>query len=204
MKKTLYRLGVAAAAIVVTTAVVAGISYAYMGGHSEDLPEKFKKKHEEMMEILENNDYEAWKGIMEKQGISSDLINEDNFAKMIEAHSLMEEGRYDEAREIKKELGELGFGPKRGQHMRFKHKPFRSFEEREAIMNALDNSDYNTWREAVGEDSKAAQVINEDNFGRLVEAHNLMKEGKQKFDEARKIRKELGLEVGMGKFEHMR
>jgi hypothetical protein len=64
-------------------------------------------------------------------------------------------------------------------------------ERREAVMSALEAGDYDTWLEAVGEDHPMTENINEDNFSRLVEAHNLRQE-------ARGIMEELGVERGPG------
>lgn len=66
-------------------------------------------------------------------------------------------------------------------------------ENREAIREAIENNDYNAWLEAVGEDSKIAEFITEENFSRFVEMHKLMEEGREKFAEAREIGEELGL-----------
>lgn len=71
-------------------------------------------------------------------------------------------------------------------------------EKREVVDKAMENNDYSAWQEAVGEDSKIAQEITEDEFPRLQEAHNLRQEGKQKFEESRKIMEELGVEKGPG------
>ena len=67
---------------------------------------------------------------------------------------------------------------------------------REARQTALSNEDYNAWVEAVGEDAKILDKINQDNFSRLVEAHS-------KMDEAKEIFNELGIERGHG-FKHFR
>lgn len=195
MKKTLYRVGVAVAAIAVTTALVAGATWAADSFGKNGGQEKFAEKHQEMKQIMENNDYQAWKEMAERQGMDADMINEDNFEKMVMAHKMMQEGRGDEAREMLEEAGLKP--PMMGRKMK---KPMYSKEERQKIMDALDNNDYQAWREAMAEDSKALEVINEDNFPRLVEAHNLMKEGKSKMEEARKIKEELGLAAKGPKF----
>ncbi len=60
---------------------------------------------------------------------------------------------------------------------------------REAVRAAIEAGDYNAWVEAHREDSPILEKINEDNFPRLVEMHNLM-------EEARGIAEELGIEKG--------
>jgi hypothetical protein len=64
----------------------------------------------------------------------------------------------------------------------------------QAIKTALDNNDYQAWLQAVGPDSKQAQVITADKFPRLVEAEKIANEGRAKLAEANKIREDLGLE----------
>ena len=66
-------------------------------------------------------------------------------------------------------------------------------ERHKAIESALENKDYGEWKEAVGENCRAAQIISEDNFPKLIEAHELRKQ-------ANEIRKELGLEGRHGMY----
>jgi len=63
----------------------------------------------------------------------------------------------------------------------------------EAVIQALDNNDYQSWLEAVGADSPMGQAINEDEFPRLIEAHLLIQESKDKMQQAKEIHEELGL-----------
>jgi len=75
--------------------------------------------------------------------------------------------------------------------------PNYSIERHEAMTKAFANKDYNTWKNLVsGNNGRVAQVINESNFGKFVEAHNLTLQGKN--DEANKIKAELGLGLRNG------
>jgi hypothetical protein len=67
------------------------------------------ERHEAMQKAFENNDYEAWKSLMEGRGRAKDVINKDNFARFAEMHRLMNDGKTDEANKIRAELG-LGQG----------------------------------------------------------------------------------------------
>ncbi|MCK4554685.1 hypothetical protein KAU19_07055 [Candidatus Parcubacteria bacterium] len=65
-----------------------------------------------------------------------------------------------------------------------------------AAHTALGANDYQAWVEAVGEDCPMAEKINEGNFNRLVEAHELR-------EQARSIMEELGVEQkGFGQKRH--
>lgn len=83
--------------------LVSGSVYAYRGkdGQSECDPER----HEAMEQVFENNDYQAWKELMEGKGRVLEVVNEDNFARFAEAHQLKEEGKLEEAKKIREELG---------------------------------------------------------------------------------------------------
>lgn len=59
------------------------------------------------------------------------------------------------------------------------------------VRQAIENDDYSSWKEAVDSRPKITDYINESNFDKFVEMHNLMQEGKA--DEANAIREELGL-----------
>ena len=185
MRKKLFKIGIAVAGLVVTTAVVAGATYAHnnVGGGKA-----FNQKNMEIIGLIESDDFDAWKEMMNNKGIDESLITEDNFAKMKESHDLMQNGDKDAAMEIKNELGELGFGSKYKKGGKFDP------EKREAVINALDNNDYNAWKEAVGQER--ASEVTEDEFPRLIESHNLMNEGKEKFEQAKEIREDIGLKSG--------
>ncbi|PIR06487.1 MAG: hypothetical protein COV55_03015 [Candidatus Komeilibacteria bacterium CG11_big_fil_rev_8_21_14_0_20_36_20] len=86
------------------------------------------KKQTAMMEIIDNNDYNAWSALMTDQAnqmISrgNDLlgkINEENFAKVVQMHQLMADGNFEEAKAIGDELGlpiSRGFGDRGSHHM---------------------------------------------------------------------------------------
>lgn len=62
----------------------------------------------------------------------------------------------------------------------------------EAVQAALDNSDYDAWVAAEGENSPMLEKINADNFPQLLEAHKLM-------EQAHQIMTDLGIDQpGMG------
>lgn len=141
-----------------------------------------------IQEALENEDYNAWKEAVNEK-CPANQIDESEFEKLTEAHRLAQEGKYEEARQIKEELGLKGHEMKKGHGKGFG----MSDEEHEAIWQALENNDYNAWKEAMG-DRKMAGEIDESEFAKLVEAHNLRKEGQ--FTEASEIMEELGLRRG--------
>lgn len=110
MKKTILTLGI-------TTLVLGGLvmlpklTDAYQGDLSIKSPNCSEERHEEMEQAFENNDYQAWKNLMQGKGRVTQVVNESNFAKFAQAHKLAEEGKLDEAKQIR---GELGLGLKNG------------------------------------------------------------------------------------------
>lgn len=69
-------------------------------------------------------------------------------------------------------------------------------EKHEAMDGAFENNDYNAWKELMAGKGRVMEIINEDNFARFSEAHRLVEEGK--YEEADKIRQELGLRTKDG------
>ncbi len=63
--------------------------------------------HEALIQTYENNDYNAWKTLMEKRGGGKilELVNAYNFAKFAQAKVLQSEGKVAEAKAIMDELG---------------------------------------------------------------------------------------------------
>ncbi|MBU2524508.1 hypothetical protein KKG71_04925 [Patescibacteria group bacterium] len=212
MKVLNYALGFASA-----TAVMAMIALATTSAFAQSAGAGLKQgnnysteRHEDMMEAFETNDYAAWSKLMSgKNARVLDVITEENFGRFVEAKKLMDEGKIEEAKAIKEELGLKGFGPrqnmgKRGAYMKGMKKGFnmgKNFDpaHHEAMMAAFEAGDYAAWRELMTEDGKNPKIlemINEDNFGGLVAAKQLLKDGK--VQEAKAAFKELGLE-GFGK-----
>ena len=69
----------------------------------------------------------------------------------------------------------------------------------EAVKTAIESGDYQTWLEAVGVDSPMAQEVTAEEFPRLIEAHGLMEQAREKMEAAQQIREEIGLPGRMGK-----
>lgn len=83
-------------------------------------------------------------------------------------------------------------------------RPKINLEHRTAVQEALEGNDYNAWMELMG-DRPVMENINEENFAKFVEMHNLLKEGDK--EGANNIREELGLPEpqqrrGQGMKEH--
>ena len=119
------------AVLALTLVLTAGLSsvYARSGGYGFKgegfSPEKYQEmteKRETMSEIYKNNDYNAWKQIMEeKVGEMGKQISEENFSQMAKIHSLMQQGEYEKVKELKQELKFGPMGLKKGQ---FRHHQF--------------------------------------------------------------------------------
>lgn len=72
--------------------------------------------------------------------------------------------------------------------------PNYSPERHAAMQKAFESSDYNAWKEQMNGRGRVTEVVNEQNFSRFAEMRKLMLE--KKYDEANKIRAELGLGQG--------
>lgn len=81
---------------------------AFRGDLAQRGPNYSPERHVLMEKAFETNDYELWKSLMGNRGATT-FINKDNFAKFAEVHRLMEDGKYEEARQTRNELG-LGSG----------------------------------------------------------------------------------------------
>ena len=88
--------------------------FAYKGDPNQKGANYTPERHEQMQKAFENNDYGAWKNLMNGRGRVTQVVNQDNFNRFAEAHRLAEQGKLDEAKKIKQELG-LGAGMKNGE-----------------------------------------------------------------------------------------
>ena len=63
-------------------------------------------KNPEIIQAIENSDYQTWKEIINKRPRITDIIDtEEKFNKLVEAHNLMKDGKFKEAKTIKESLG---------------------------------------------------------------------------------------------------
>jgi hypothetical protein len=72
-------------------------------------------------------------------------------------------------------------------------------ERHEAIENAFETLDYNTWYELMtenGRQSRVTELVTEDNFAIFVQAHEAAESGD--YESAAALRTELGLNNGVG------
>ena len=116
---------ISALTIISLSFLVIDNAYAYRGDYTQKGPDCTSEKHEVMEEAFENNDYQAWKNLMQGKGRVMQVINEGNFAKFAQAHELAEQGKMDEAKQIREELGlglKNGSGKNGGQGLRGKNK----------------------------------------------------------------------------------
>ncbi len=93
-----------------------GQVFAYRGDPAVQGPNYSQERHEAMLKAFENNDYNAWKELMQGKGRVTQVITAENFARFAEAHKLALEGKTDEAKKIREELG-LGLKNGTGQRM---------------------------------------------------------------------------------------
>lgn len=91
---------------------------AYRGDPNVQGPNYTAERHETMTMAFENNDYNAWRQLMQGRGRVTQVVNEGNFARFAEMHKLRLEGKNDEANKIRTELGlglKNGSGQAQGQ-----------------------------------------------------------------------------------------
>ena len=92
-------------ALIIGGALVAPAVEAYRGDPSVQGPNYSQERHEAMTKAFTNNDYNAWKELMNGRGRVTQVVNKDNFAKFAQAHKYMLEGKKTEAAKLRTELG---------------------------------------------------------------------------------------------------
>ncbi len=104
MKKTTLMLG----ALVLGLGIVgisASTASAYRGDPSVKGKNYSVERHEAMTKAFEEKNYDAWKNLMTGKGNVTRVINKDNFNKFVELHTLLQQGKTEEAQKIRQELG---------------------------------------------------------------------------------------------------
>lgn len=117
-KKTLTLIVVALGVGVLLT--ITSNALAFRGDPNVQGPNYTAERHEAITQAFNNNDYNAWKDLMQGKGRVTQVVNEGNFARFSEMHKLMLEGNTEEANKIRAELGlglRDGSGQGQGQRM---------------------------------------------------------------------------------------
>lgn len=167
MKYTKLHLGVAIFGLIVTTAIVAGSTYAHNSDRDTEGCSFFQERRQTMQNALESGNYED---------LGEDTkISEENFNRLSQAY---QENGHDGVREVMQELGLKRHNNRMGL---FGH----GGPAQQKMKNAIENNDYS----ALGEDPK----ISEEDFNKLVEIHALIEAGN--YEEAKELKKELGLRM---------
>ncbi len=104
MKNKILTLG-ATALVLGGLFIIPSTISAYKGDPSIEGPDCTEERHQKMEQAFESGDYQAWSNLMQGKGRVIQVVNEDNFAQFAEAHRLVEEGKMDEAKQIREELG---------------------------------------------------------------------------------------------------
>lgn len=159
------------------------------------------RHHQEMHETIEKGDYDRFREISSDTPLGEIVDTEEEFAQLQEMHELFQEGNVEEATEIREELGlpEHHKGPHGNNNGNGNGKHWNS-EKHEAVKQAIEDNDYEAWKEAMG-GMPGANEITEETFSLIVEAHMLKENGQ--YEEAQEIWEEIGGFMGKGKCPHL-
>lgn len=173
MKKYTIIGGVMTLALVFTLTLAASTYANNMGngnsnghGNKSELTEEMKETQAQIREAVINGDYETFKSLI---------------AEMPNGKRRLENMTEEKLNEMKE------------RHLNRANLQ----ENREEVKSVVANGDYEAWKVLVSEMPNGVEMlekINESNFSKLIEAHNLMEEGRAKMEEAKVIMDELGLE----------
>lgn len=104
-RKKLILASVLGAVTIISVGVFVGSAEAYRGDYTQKGSAYTVERHDQMKVAFENNDYNAWRELMNDRGRVTRVVNEQNFHQFAEAHRLAELGDYDGADRIREELG---------------------------------------------------------------------------------------------------
>jgi len=114
MKNSKLYIGSLSLALVAVSIATAASTFAYQGNPEVQGPNYTAERHAEMTQAFEAENYEDWAALTVGQGQINEVVNADNFDQFVEAHDLALEGKFEEAQEIRAELG-LGLGNGQGK-----------------------------------------------------------------------------------------
>lgn len=181
MNKQSIRISAALFALIITSAVGVGYTYA----HSQDRYDVAKQ--EAVRSAVASGDYKAFVAAVGEEAQILETITEENFTSFIEAKQKLEAGDLQGAEVLFNDLGLEHHAGMRGRGKFLAHKE----ETHQAIRAAVEAEDYNAFVVAVGEEAPLLEIITEANFPTFVEIHELRMAGD--FEAAHELADELGL-----------
>ncbi len=158
-------------------------SGARMGNHQE-----MRQAHEQVETAVENGDFAAFKTATANSPMAGVIDTQEEFNKLVEAHTLKEAGDKDGAKAIMDELGiKPPMGMKGGMPGMHGDKDGKGAE----VKAAIENGDYASFQALVSESKFAGVIDTEEKFNKLVEACALHEAGDN--EAAKAIMDELGV-----------
>lgn len=188
-------LSLAGASLLTTGLVALGVSAAEFVDDDDRYEEREyqqRERREQMSEIrdaIDANDYQAWADAMSEHPGAEEFITQENFDVLVQAHELKESGDREGAKALLEEAGikrPKKFRGNRGQRG----------EKFQAIRDAVEAGDYQAWVEAMADHPNGDELINEETFSVLQEAHVLREAGDK--DAAKALLEEAGLRPDKG------
>lgn len=173
---------------VLTIVISAGVTTAF--AHRAMGPNIDPAQRDAIQEAIANGDYQAWSDLTTGQGRMAEVINQDNFSQLAALEQARQAGDFEAARVIEEELGlpeRMGQREGLGQGQ----KMFRDDVQHQVIEEAINNNDYQAWLDLQPEGSRMTELINQDNFSKLVAIHQAMEDND--WQTAKQLKEELGL-----------
>jgi len=151
--------------------------------HNNSKGERHRQPPQEILDAIKSEDYATWKELVSEREHSPFAdFSEEQFQSLVEIHELHESGDHEAAREIAEELGLERHKQGQGHS-----------EEREAIHEALEQGDYETFKSLISQNENAPHAdITEAQFNALRQAHELRESGDH--EGARELLDEAGIE----------
>ena len=186
------------AALMVALVVGSTAAYAQDGDAGQKRQQvKNPELHAQVMEAMDNRDYDAWASILseDERGVKIlEHINADNFGTFVDMKEAFQNKDIETAKELKEQLGLPDMPHKFNKHNKKGHFGPKDPEKREALKETMEAGDYNAWAALLTEDGREAKIlehINADNFGTFVEMTEAMKN--HDFEIAKALHEDLGL-----------
>jgi len=175
--------------LLVTTLAVSGLASADEGLNKFKQNRDFQPENRQAMkEVLENNDYEAFQELTANKPFAKEITEKD-FENMQKVHSLMKEGKIEEAKALRQELGLPG------KHEKMANRRANKFMRNPEIKQAIADNDFQAFQELTA-DKPMAEKITQEDFGKMVQIHSLIEQGD--FEAAKELRQNLECKVKCG------
>lgn len=175
---------------IASVALITG-SFAYRGNPGQENPNPTnEQRHEQMEDMIENKDYEAFQELFEDRWPARLVDSKQDFEKWIDMKQAFEEGNQEKTTQL---ANNLGLGQKESFERKYKNHDQGMMWPNGQMYEILKEMDYQTFQNRMSASPIVDSIDSKKDFQKFVDMHKAIKN--KNIGRAQDIRKELDINM---------